>query len=441
MNRLFLAIACFCCAVCASARYVVVDDTLRASRCYPNTVHALRVTVPRDLPPGARVGLYLGLDGVLCNAPFVLDSLAAEGVVPPMVGVYLQPGVVYGSDGKVVRFNRSNEFDAIDATFSDFLKHEILPLVDSIVSLKGGGITVTDDPADRMIFGLSSGGIAAFTAAWHRPEMFGKVFTGCGTYVPMRGGHNLQAVVRKHEPRPLRIFMQDGTRDAWNPLFGSWYEANRLLASALEFAGYDCAFHWDDSGHSVAPSARIFPDVIKWMWRDGSRALTPGKSQNNMLSALLVDGERWTAVADSAIRPVSCRSEAVRPDSALVACVRPGSNFLWQYLIDSDGSRHAGQRFYWLHDYDNSQLTVADLAFDGDGNLWVFTDAGLQICDQNGRVRAILDLPFAPDGFEPAEIIIADGLVTLRAAERAFTRRLNVRAPRPGVTPESQGPA
>ena len=33
------------------------------------------------------------------------------------------------------------------------------------------------------------------------------------------------------------------------------------------------------------------------------------------------------------------------------------------------------------------------MAFDDHGNLYVATKAGVQVCDQNGRVRAILDMP------------------------------------------------
>ena len=95
------------------------------------------------------------------------------------------------------------------------------------------------NPDDCAVFGASSGGIAAFTLAWHRPDMFHRVFSAAGSFVSMRGGHNLHALIRKTEPKPLKIFIQDGSEDAWNPLFGHWYEGNKILVSALEFAGYD----------------------------------------------------------------------------------------------------------------------------------------------------------------------------------------------------------
>lgn len=450
MRKLVLLIIFFAGVSAANARFFMVADTLRGSEYYPGTTHCMQVSVPEVSDTSRTVGLYIGLDGILCSAPEVLDNLASQGVIPPMVAVFLQPGVIM-RDGTTVRYNRSNEFDAIDSRFADFLALEVLPRVDSILRSDGRGITITDNSADRMIFGLSSGGIAAFVAAWHRPDLFGKVFTGCGTFVPMRGGHNLQAIVRKHEPKPLRIFMQDGSKDAWNPLFGSWYEANRVLATALQFAGYDCGFKWDDSGHSVRPSAEIFPDVIRWLWRDGSSPLHPGTTSNNYLADKLPPSEAedyaWRQVEGLQQTPTANR-EDYYPDSSLVAVVEPGTNFLMQYIVDGDGNRTCGQRYYWLHTYDNSQLHVADIRFDGDGNLWTLTNAGIQICDQNGRVRAILSLPAGINIGETTSgsIILDDGAVVVTVAEndrpaRTFSRKFGVRKAVPGVRPKSQGAA
>lgn len=446
MRKSFLFLTFLAVFIHVQARYTIIADTIFGSAFYPGTVHTMQVSIPDVADTSKPIGLYLGLDGILCSAPEVLDTLTAQGVIPPMAGVYLQPGVVV-RNGQTVRYNRSNEFDAIDGRFAGFLASEVLPRVDSLLRADGRGITITDNSGDRMIFGLSSGGIAAFVAAWHRPDLFGKVFTGCGTYVPMRGGHNLQAIVRKHEPKPLRIFLQDGSNDAWNPLFGSWYEANRMLASALQFAGYDCDFKWDNSGHSVKPSAEIFPDVIRWMWRDGSVPLRSGTTSNNYLKDRLPSQEYavygWHEVKDLSALPARDAAEAVYPDSSLVAAVEPGTNFLTQYIIDADGTRTCGQRFYWLHSYDNSVLKISDMVFDGEGNLWVLTDAGIQICDQNGRVRAILSLPPEVDQSEGGNIrlAISEGHIILSTDSRVYIRTFNVSPATPGVRPPSQGAA
>ncbi|MDE6287717.1 MAG: hypothetical protein K2M00_02900 [Muribaculaceae bacterium] len=417
--------------------YTIVEGRLDNSDIYPGTVHRFRVSVPDSHDFSTPAALYLGLDGILCNAPAVIDSLMQAGVVPPMVGVYLEPGYVPG-DSIVLRYNRSNEFDATDARFASFIEKELLPAVENLDLPDGRHIKLSPRGADHMIFGLSSGGIAAFNAAWHRPDLFSKVFSGCGTFVPMRGAHDLEAIVRKHEPLPLRIFLQDGYTDTWNPIFGSWYEHNRLLASALEFAGYDCAFDWAEGGHSVRRASEIFPEVMTWLWREGEPA--PGTTGNGLLAPMLDGAGDWNFDPVTVSAAPAGNPEAVYPDGSLVAVSVPGSNFIDQYLIDAAGQRVNGQRYYWLHSYDNSDITPASMTFDGNGYLWVVTRAGIQICDQNGRVRGILRLP---DGIIPSEasITVSDGTVTLSSPAGSWTRRLAVKGAVPGERPRSEGPA
>ncbi len=436
MKKAALALLTFMVTITASAEYTSVQGKFENSEIYPGTVHTYVLTIPEGIVSG---GLFVGLDGVLCNAPAVIDTLTATGVMPPTFGVYLQPGRIVDADGNVLRYNRSNEFDATDGRFASFLETELLPYIEREHNIK-----FSENPGDRMIFGLSSGGIAAFNAAWHRPDLFSKVFAACGTFVPMRGGHNIQAIVRKHEPKPLRIFLQDGYQDTWNPIFGSWFEANYVLGTALEFAGYDCKFDWGEGVHSIKRANEIFKDVMLWMWRDYPAEIKAGKTKNNFLEPTLIDGEDWTLLSEQPDRHSELDSEApslraIYPDGKHMAEAEEGTNFLTQYLLDEQGNKLYGQRFYWLHSYDNSVLHISDMEFDGAGYLWVITNAGLQICDQNGRVRGILHLP--KDCGPEARLEILDGQVKIITPSATFVRRLNVTAPQQGVTPKSQGQA
>ncbi len=165
----------------------------------------------------------MGLDGILCNAPERIDSLIATGDIPPMIGVFIEPGIVYDDNGEVLRYNRSCEFDAPDGRFARFLEQELLPEALKDINILPGG-------ENAMIFGLSSGGIAAFNAAWQRPDLFGRVYSGCGTFVPMRGADELQSWVRKAEPRDIKVFLQDGFSDTWNPLLAVGTKQTACLA-------------------------------------------------------------------------------------------------------------------------------------------------------------------------------------------------------------------
>lgn len=438
INRKKLLIFALWVSITAGAMdHVMLDGcyTSPASGIYPGTERTFQVYVPGLYDGKHEACLYVGLDGVLCRAPEVMDSLISCGAMPVTIGVFLNPGVIKDKEGNVLRYNRSNEFDATDDTFARFLSDELLPQVEAMTTPDGRQLRLSQRGNDCMIFGLSSGGIAAFTTAWHRPDLFRRVFSGVGTFVAMRGGNDLQAIVRKSEPRPLKVFLQDGSNDAWNALFGHWYEGNRMLATALEFAGYDCRFDWSDGSHNVTRATEIFADVMSWMWSNWHTDILPGTTHNDFLAPMLIAGEQWQSSKPVKLPAAKCDS-AISPDSSIIVTCENGTNYLQQHIVE-DGKPTYGQRFYWLHTYDNSSLTVAAMAFDGNGNLWVVTNAGIQICDQNGRVRGILTMPCLAS--DVREIIIGDGKVTLQGENKCFSRRLNVTAPMPGKRPHSQG--
>ncbi len=445
MRRLATAALFLLCLIHCFA-FELIERKLVGSDIYPSTVHKYSVSFP-DGYDGSEACLYIGLDGILCDAPHRIDSLIAVGDLPSMIGIYLEPGLVCDSTGTVLRYNRSNEFDAIDSRFYRFLSEELIPHAMEAVNSEGRHVCLKSGAENSMIFGLSSGGIAAFVAAWHGSELFGKVFSGCGTFVPMRGGNELQALVRKSEPRRIKVFLQDGYSDSWNPLFGSWFEANAMLGTALDFAGYNCDFDWAEGGHSLRRSNEIFVEVLKWLWKDYPNMETGGQSKNDSLATWLKNAGEWE-VAD-VVAITDFPAGTVYPDGSL--CVKPnkGSNYLWQYLISDNGIEYAGQPFYWLHNYKNSVLQIGAMDFDGDGNLWVLTDAGIQICDQNGRVRGILRLPGNlenilwrnPQALEQSAIKILDGRVVIQVDGEAWQRVLNTKSPQKGIRPQSQGQA
>ena len=436
-KRYFLSFLLAAIALSMAASHELIDGSIDNSAIYPGTVHTFQVYIPEQYNGKQPAALYVGLDGVLCNAPQVMDSLITARKMPITIGVFLQPGIIRAGDGTVLRYNRCFEFDNTTGDFARFLETEVLPVVEQMTTSRGKPIRLSREPQDRMIFGLSSGGIAAFNAAWHRPDLFGKVFTGVGTFVAMRGGNDLQALVRKTEPLPLRIFIQDGTNDVWNPLFGHWYEGNRMMASALEFAGYDMQCDWSDGGHNVTRSTQIFAQVMEWMWRDWPATPVLGKTQNDFLQDLLVpDDTGWVKAGNGVEREPVRR--IIYPDLTNIAIIPDEPcNTVWQYILQGSQPTY-GEPFYWLHNDDNSRpLDIYTITLDGKGNLWAATSTGLQICDQNGRVRAILRMP---NDIGPVnEITISGGYVWLLTDTLNWRRRLNVVSPILGLRPESQG--
>lgn len=71
------------------------------------------------------------------------------------------------------------------------------------------------------------------------------------------------------DSKPLRVFLQGGTRDL-DLRFGNWWLANQQMASSLEFAGYDFRTAWGEGGHNLEHGGAVFPDTMRWLWRDAS---------------------------------------------------------------------------------------------------------------------------------------------------------------------------
>ena len=270
----------------------VMNESLR----YPGTEREVLVYVPQQYRDTAPACLLVCMDGILYDATTVLDNLIASGEMPVTIGVFINPGVVYDEDRNVVRYNRCKEFDSTDDNWAQFIEQEVLPQVRALKTKDGQTINISSDPNDCAITGASSGGIAAFTAAWNRPDMFSRVYTTVGTFVAMRGGHEYPAIVRKTEPKPLRIYMQDGWYDVWNPIFGEWFEYNLLMESAFNFAGYE-AFHvWNRGNHSIKYGTLAFPDAMRWLWKGYPARVNKGTSNNGMLQAILDPAYDWLAL-------------------------------------------------------------------------------------------------------------------------------------------------
>ena len=191
----------------------------------------------------------------------VFDNLIDKGEMPVTIGIFINPGVVPPSTPEVkARRNRSFEYDSLGDQYATFLLDEILPEV-------GKKYKLTSDPNCRAIGGISSGGICAWTVAWERPDAFRKVLSHVGSFTNIRGGHVYAAMIRKTDPKPIRMFLQEGENDLDN-LHGNWPLANRQMAASLKYAGYDYKFVMGTEGHNGKHGGAILPESLRWLWRD-----------------------------------------------------------------------------------------------------------------------------------------------------------------------------
>lgn len=221
--------------------------------------------------------------------PTVFDNLTAERAMPVTVGIFIDHGKVEPIRGEgQIRFNRSFEYDSMGDRYARFLIEEILPEVSKSYEL-------SSDPNDRMILGSSSGAVCAWTVAWERPDEFRRVFSSVGTFVGLRGANEYPTLVRKVEPKPIRMYIQDGSNDL-DIYAGSWWNANLSMLSALQYAGYDVKHVWGEGGHNGKQATAIFPDAVRWLWRDYPEPIKAGHSDKRRMN-ILIEGEDWELVS------------------------------------------------------------------------------------------------------------------------------------------------
>jgi gluconolactonase len=263
---------------------------------FPGTVRDYWIYIPKQYDGQKPAALMVFQDGggyVSTNGswrvPLVFDNLIAKGEMPVTIGVFVNPGVVPSLHGTnaLPRFNRSYEYDGLGEDYARFLVEELLP---DVVAQKG--VLLSPDPNLRAIGGASSGAIAAFTAAWERPDQFRRVFSTIGTYVGLRGGHNYPILVRKFEPRPLRVFLQDGYNDL-NIYGGNWWVANQDMFSALTWAGYEVKKEWGTGGHDSKQGGAILPDALRWLWQDWASGIRAGHNPQSPVGQVTLPGADW----------------------------------------------------------------------------------------------------------------------------------------------------
>ena len=274
----------------------VLKFTLGESKIFPGTTRSVSVYVPKQYDPAKPACVWVNQDGIQHNAPVVFDNLIARGEMPVTIYIAASPGVVKALDGNAAldRFNRSFEYDGLGEAFARFVVEELLPFVEKQKTGDGRAIVLSKSGNDRCIGGASSGAICAFNAAWERPDAFRRVFSTIGTYVSLRGADRFPGLVRKYEPKPLRVFLQDGDHDL-NIYGGDWWMANQTLERALTFAGYEVQHAWGTGGHDGKQGAAIFPDAVRWLWKDWPKEPQAGLG-SAPLKEILIPGEGWQLV-------------------------------------------------------------------------------------------------------------------------------------------------
>jgi enterochelin esterase-like enzyme len=238
----------------------------------------LAVYVPKQYVPGTEAPFIVGADGPDRGLFTALDNLIAAKKVPVMIAISIGNG-----SGDAQGSERGLEYDTMSGLYGEWVETEVLPLVEKRYNVK-----LTKDPDGRATMGGSSGGSAAFIMAWYHPELYHRILTYSGTYVNQQwpwnsqtpgGAWDLHARLIPNSPvKPLRIWMEVGDRDNYNPNImrddmHDWVVANENMAKVLAAKGYHYQFVFAvNAGHTDgAVKRQTLPEALEYIWQ-GYRA-------------------------------------------------------------------------------------------------------------------------------------------------------------------------
>lgn len=284
-------------------KYFTFSMPLAESKIFPGTdttldtkkkvreVRKIFVYVPAAYQDGTKAPVLVIHDGpgqmnLVRNA---LDNLTIskdpERRLPPFIVVAVENG---GNDGKGSQ--RGLEYDTMSDRLARFINDEVFPAVLNNAEIKAAypQLAITDDPSGRGAMGCSSGGAAALSMGWFRPDLFRRLITYSGTFVDQQDDdaaeeaafplgaweyHSSMKLLETIEKKPLRIFTHVSEFDlrANDPeeTYHNWVMANERTAVSLKAKGYD--YRYVFSKNTRHCDGKVFEhtlaDTLIWMWQ------------------------------------------------------------------------------------------------------------------------------------------------------------------------------
>ncbi len=267
------------------------DDTTLDPRKPVREARKIFVYVPAKYQDGTKAPILVMHDGpgrmdLVRNA---LDNLTIskdpKRTLPAFIVIAVENG---GNDSK--GSERGLEYDTMSDRLARFINDEVLPAVLNNAEIKAAypNIAFTDDPWGKAVMGCSSGGAAALTMGWFRPDLFRRLITYSGTFVDQQDDdapeeaeyplgaweyHSSMKLIENSEKKPLRIFTHVSENDnrANDPeeTYHNWVMANERTAAALKAKGYDYRFVFSKATRHC--DRKVFEatlaDTLVWMWR------------------------------------------------------------------------------------------------------------------------------------------------------------------------------
>jgi enterochelin esterase family protein len=267
------------------------DSTLEPEKKPVRKERKIYVYIPAAYKDGSKAPILIIHDGpgqlkLVRNA---LDNLTiskdAKRTLPAFIAIAVENG---GNDGK--NSERGLEYDTMSDRLARFINDEVLPAVLNNAQIKAAypHIAFTEDPWGKAVMGCSSGGAAALTMGWFRPDLFRRLIAYSGTFVDQQDDdapeeakyplgaweyHSSMKLIETSEKKPLRIFTHVSENDNRpkdpEETHHNWVMAGQRTAAALKAKGYDHRFVFSLKTNHC--DRRVFEqslaDTLVWIWR------------------------------------------------------------------------------------------------------------------------------------------------------------------------------
>lgn len=295
---------------------------------YVNRDRSVLVHIPSSYVDGTPAALLVLQDGLqfqdrmrlIANAQANLAASVSGGrTLPGFIMVGIQNGG-FGSDG--LGTERNLEYDTLSERYTQFVENEVLPAVERHprVLARYRRLHFTSDPWGRGVLGCSSGGSAALTMGWFRPDLFRRIAAFSISNTPLQipglpetitypGGawdyHSGLRLLERGDKRPLRVLVHNSEHDlgwhgncsagdvdlhqklgCWNVSDGNppgsfrdgrhnWVVAGNRTAAALRAKGYEYrhvyALNATHCGMFDSPHRNLWTDALieslVWLWQ------------------------------------------------------------------------------------------------------------------------------------------------------------------------------
>jgi enterochelin esterase-like enzyme len=233
------------------------------------------VYIPKQYVAGTAAPFMVVQDGISFyrnTMTTVLDNMIYAKKLPIMIAIFVEPG----PNENTPNGERSFEYDSVSDSYVKFVETELLPKIANDYQVK-----FTTDPEGRAAMGGSSGGAAAFTMGWFRPDLYHRILTYSGSFCDLQPNAAYpdgawtyhESLIASTPVKPLRVFLEVGDHDLnWNSqtdMKRDWLTANKGMAAALAARGYHYRYVFAQGANHIDSGVlqQTLPETLAWLWQ------------------------------------------------------------------------------------------------------------------------------------------------------------------------------